>query len=332
MKYSIVVPVYDVEHYLNQCLDSVLLQDCGDFELIVVDDGSTDRSPEICDAYARADGRVRVIHQENRGVSAARNAGIRAAGGDFLLLLDSDDFWTEPSMLTELTALLDKTDADVILFRVRAWFEPDDTYRIKTDPFDYSVLDRFNHNAALHYIFSQKQFPVGVYAVCVRRNLLTEHRIEFVEGVKSEDYDWLLSVLRDSGRIYATDRVYCTYRMGRETQATHNVDLPHLSNLLQTVSKWADAPGIRDETIRKDVRNYAAYLYSTALVVAGGIKKRQRRQAAALLKQSRSALRGAEWPELRLIRLAVSVLGIRLTSFTLHWMYALKFKLALRRP
>lgn len=331
MLFSVVVPIYCVESNLKQCVDSILKQTARNFELILVDDGSPDGSPDICDAYAKADARVRVIHQENRGVSAARNVGIHAAAGDYILLLDSDDFWIEKDMLTELEALLKKTDVDTLLFRVKAWYEPEDTIRIKNAPFDYSVLDRFDRNATLHYIFSHRQFPVGVYAVCVRRSLLTERGIDFIEGVKSEDYDWLLSVLLNSGRIYATDRVYYTYRMGRLASATHNIDLRHLQDLLTTVSKWATAPGISDETVRKDVRNYAAYLYATALVVSGGFEKRQRRQTTALLKRYRSALDGAAWKELKLIRFSAAVFGIRVTAAVLQRLYRLKLKREMKK-
>lgn len=331
MYFSIVVPVYSVEPYLRKCVDSILNQTAQEYELVLVDDGSPDGSPAICDAYAKADARVRVIHQENKGVSAARNAGIHAATGDYVLLLDSDDFWIEKDMLTELAELLKKTEADTLLFRVKAWSESEDTVRIKNAPFDYSVLDRFEQNATLHYIFSQRQFPVGVYAVCIRRSLLTGHRIDFIEGVKSEDYDWLLSVLLSSSRIYASDRVYYTYRMGRPASATHNIDLKHLKDLLATVSKWERAPGVMDETVKQDVRNYAAYLYSTALVISGGFAKELRGQAVSQLKQYRSALDGVQWRELKLIRVSALVFGLRFTAVVLQKLYQRKLKREMKK-
>ena len=91
-----IVPVYNVLPYLGQALDSVVAQTYRDLEVIVVDDGSTDGSGELCDEYARWDGRLTVIHQENRGLSAARNVGIDRTTGDWILFLDSDD-WMEPN-------------------------------------------------------------------------------------------------------------------------------------------------------------------------------------------------------------------------------------------
>ena len=88
---SIIIPVYNVETYLRQCLDSVLAQTLKDIEVIVVDDGSTDNSPAICDEYAARDTRVKVIHQSNAGRSAARNAALRIARGEYIGFVDSDD-------------------------------------------------------------------------------------------------------------------------------------------------------------------------------------------------------------------------------------------------
>ena len=88
---SVIVPVYNAENTLRACVDSVLAQTAADFELILIDDGSRDASGLICDAYAEQDERIRVIHQKNAGVSAARNAGMDQARGEYVLVVDSDD-------------------------------------------------------------------------------------------------------------------------------------------------------------------------------------------------------------------------------------------------
>ena len=89
---SVIIPVYNTENYLHRCIDSVLNSACDDFEIILVNDGSTDNSPAICEEYARRDGRIRVIHQENCGVSSARNKGLDHCRGEWIVFVDSDDF------------------------------------------------------------------------------------------------------------------------------------------------------------------------------------------------------------------------------------------------
>ena len=89
---SIIIPAYNVEDYLPRCLDSILLQSYSDFEILIIDDGSTDKTPKICDEYARQDGRIRVIHKENAGVASARNAGLEMFAGDYVMFVDADDW------------------------------------------------------------------------------------------------------------------------------------------------------------------------------------------------------------------------------------------------
>lgn len=94
-KVSVIVPVYNVEPYLRQCLDSIVSQTLKDIEIILIDDGSTDGSGEICDEYKREDHRIRVIHKVNEGLSAARNDGIDASTAPYIMFVDGDD-WVEP--------------------------------------------------------------------------------------------------------------------------------------------------------------------------------------------------------------------------------------------
>lgn len=98
---SIIVPIYNVEKYLRRCIDSILVQTYTDFELILVDDGSPDGCPAICDEYAQTDGRIRVIHRENGGLSAARNSGLDTTKGEYVTFVDSDD-WVHPEYLEYL--------------------------------------------------------------------------------------------------------------------------------------------------------------------------------------------------------------------------------------
>lgn len=110
---SVIIPVYNVAEYLPECLDSILSQDHLNLEVILIDDGSKDHSGSLCDAYAAADNRVKVIHQQNAGAAAAKNAGLRVATGEFLSFVDSDDY-LEPNVYGYMIAALKETGADAI--------------------------------------------------------------------------------------------------------------------------------------------------------------------------------------------------------------------------
>lgn len=111
---SIIVPVYNIESYLPKCVDSILVQTYKDFEVILVDDGSTDTSGQICDEYAAKDRRIKVIHKKNGGLTSARNAGIRGASGEWIMHVDGDD-WIEHRMLEMMTDFADANRADIVI-------------------------------------------------------------------------------------------------------------------------------------------------------------------------------------------------------------------------
>ena len=121
---SIIVPVYQVEKYIRQCIDSILAQTFTDFELILVDDGSKDNSGKICDEYAEKDKRIRVIHKENGGLSDARNKGLDNAAGKYFMFVDGDDY-IAPNMAECLHNSILKADADIAACNYRYIFESD---------------------------------------------------------------------------------------------------------------------------------------------------------------------------------------------------------------
>lgn len=110
---SVIIPVYNVEKYLSQCLESVIHQTYQDLEIIVIDDGSTDNGPRICDEYAERDKRIKVIHQKNGGAASARNAGLRVATGEYLAFVDSDDY-LEANAYETLLDIMQRTGADIV--------------------------------------------------------------------------------------------------------------------------------------------------------------------------------------------------------------------------
>lgn len=120
-RFSIVVPVYNVEQYLERCIKSILDQTYSDFELLLVDDGSTDKSAEICDNYALTDGRVIVIHKDNGGVSTARNAGIEKARGEYITFCDGDDYY-KPNLLATVASYLSDDSLDLLCYNYESLY------------------------------------------------------------------------------------------------------------------------------------------------------------------------------------------------------------------
>ena len=179
---SVIVPVYNVEKYLRRCVDSILNQTCPDFELLLVDDGSPDGCPQICDEYAVLDPRVRVIHKANGGLISARNEGIRAARGDYVCILDGDDRALE-GMLQFIHDTVAKSPErpDMVLFAARCVW-PDHTEEIRNEvPEGYYDRERLEKEVFPYLLTDSRNGIQGgviqahTWDKAFRRELLAEH-------------------------------------------------------------------------------------------------------------------------------------------------------------
>ncbi|MEG0087047.1 MAG: glycosyltransferase, partial [Niameybacter sp.] len=138
---SIIVPVYNVEKYLPKCIESILAQSFTDFEVILIDDGATDKSGEICEEYANKDTRIKIIHKENGGLSSARNAGIELSNGNYIGFVDSDDF-IHPQMYEILLREARSSNSDVVICRYKCWNEGEEQGQIiQQDINQYEIKD-----------------------------------------------------------------------------------------------------------------------------------------------------------------------------------------------
>lgn len=163
--FSIIIPVYNVEKYLNKCVDSVLNQTFTDFEVILVDDGSPDNCPAICDSYAEKDKRVRVIHKQNGGLICARKSGLEAARGDYIGFVDSDD-WIEENMYELFADMIKKYSPDMVLSDF--YFDSGKEIINSEQLFEQEFYDKKSLNEKLYpvMLFSGIYFKFGVNPCC----------------------------------------------------------------------------------------------------------------------------------------------------------------------
>ena len=213
LKLSIIVPVYLVEAYLRKCVDSLLAQDLSvdDYEIILVDDGSPDGCPAICDEYALLHRNIRVIHQQNRGLSGARNAGIAAASGRYIQFVDSDDY-LDPNVLDSLVSKMDSGRLDVLRFDYR---NVNDNYEVIDPNKTPKTYVDYSEDICDGQTFLTERLGFGCYACqfIIRRELLTDCR--FKEGIYFEDSEWTPRMLLKAERVASTPVVVYNYLMRR---------------------------------------------------------------------------------------------------------------------
>lgn len=183
---SVIIPVYNVEQYLRQCVDSVLAQTYTNYEILLVDDGSTDNSGEICDEYSRKDSRIKVIHQKNAGLSEARNRGFNPANGEYVYFLDSDD-WIKAETLYALAQKAYQDNADIVFFDSMSFEDSEKGYQI---PQRYIRKCEYSTNKGLTVfdkMQTHKEFHSAVPLLFFRKTFLVESGIRFYPGILYED-------------------------------------------------------------------------------------------------------------------------------------------------
>ena len=227
MLISVIIPVYNVEKYLRTCIDSVLAQDFNDYEIILIDDGSPDNSGAICDEYAEKYNFISVIHQENKGQGGARNTGIDAARGDYILFLDSDDFIL-PNAFSYLSNLMAGKDLDIVCFGRKIVLEngETDSYYYPLDS-EEKILN--SREYLLHFI--NDSFTTNKF---FRTSLFKDNKIYFPDRRWYEELATVPKVILQSEKILITHQVFYGYLI-RQDSIMHNNNIERNADMLVCV-------------------------------------------------------------------------------------------------
>lgn len=240
---SIIIPVYNVERYLPICLNSVESQTCQALEIILVDDGSTDKSGAICDEYQRKDRRIRVIHKGNGGVSSARNYGIEAATGEYICFADADDI-LEKDYVEYLLNLLECAEADI---SVTTSFFTTFGGRQNKQEIRRTVIGEDAAKQILYY-----HIPIGCYCKMFRRSFLNDHSVRFMEDVYiGEGFNFNVQAFMAAGKVAIGNRkVYC-YRRDNEASAMTCFKYPKAEMALRAINIIRQHLAVSNEGLMK---------------------------------------------------------------------------------
>lgn len=220
MKFSVIIPVYNVKNYLSKCVNSVLNQTYNDFEIILIDDESTDGSSELCDKYDKEYTRVHIFHKKNQGVAAARNLGIEHASGDYILFVDSDD-WIDSKTLEHLENRLEKKRYDVIIFSYAKEYGDNSyiKYVIDDNQFAEDELSKVVYRRLFGLTNSELNHPESLEYMCTcwgkayRKECLQNCKFENIEQIGSfEDGLFNMDVLNEKTTVDYINKPLYHYR------------------------------------------------------------------------------------------------------------------------
>lgn len=328
MKYilfSIIVPVYNVEDYLIECVESVLKQKFMSCEIILVDDGSTDSSGDICDKLANQYNEIRVIHQQNAGLSAARNTGIKNSKGEYLVFLDSDDLLYENSLHNLAIAIRKQSQPDFIVSRRCTFHNGPMTVCQYTFTDDITSLK----DACGIYEMLQK-FPdcwLGVWIFSVKRQYCLEKGLFFFDGLLHEDEEWVPRLFFNTDKIgFNNEILYCN-RVEREGSITATLNIKRefdklrIINLLHTEFQKSKYPDEVRDTVRRRMQKLLFGIICDARLY------KDNKEYGTLLQrifEQRKYMKTAQRPIYKLTYQSIAIFGIDITCRFLALINSLK--------
>ena len=250
---SVIIPVYNVEKYLRQCIDSIINQSYENLEILIIDDGSTDDSGRICDIYAERDNRIKVHHIENRGLSAARNYGLNHATGEYISFIDSDD-WFELDAIKTVIGIAENSGADIVCFKhITEYNGSRKVLRItKQKNHNTNSYNVFNGESIMEEYCTGTSIGFGAWSKIYRKSIIDE--VRFPEGRNFEDVATIYKVVLKAKRIACIENRLTHYR-ARKTSITRSHDLKNISDYWWACYNcYEDLKQISDEYGRSQIK------------------------------------------------------------------------------
>lgn len=285
IRLSYIVPAYNMEKYLNDCVKSIIKQKVLNTEIILVDDGSTDNTSEICDKYAAEYGFIHVIHKENGGISSARNAGLKKARGEYVCFVDSDDFFKQ-AFAQNFLEICETEKLDII----RGWYGIYDEERGVFVDHQYPNISFSNKTLSgkefLVHTITEKANEVVPWLGFFRREYLLEHNLQFPEGIAyEEDQLFFLEALLcdDNCRVYQSDIEFYAYRK-RAGSATKSPKLKQVQDIIYVVEKETELISSFHLTgkVREAAYKYICSSFYQLTSIYGRLEKKYAERAAKL--------------------------------------------------
>ena len=313
MLVSVIVPVYNIEKYISPCIDSILMQDYQQLEIILVDDGSTDKSGEICDEYATRDNRIKVYHIENSGLSGARNYGTEQATGEFIYYLDGDDCFTEGAVSSSVAKV--QGNVDVVLAKY-ATYDTDSGEQVP-ESFDFKdehVAGKSGEEGFACLLNNIERPIWSAWRPLFRRSLMIDNGIRFRDRLLSEDIDIMPHIYRHAREIAVNNRVNTLYRVNRTGSIMTTISAKRYTDIYDIIGRWLAffesdsecSDYFRDAMISQMHKLYFSYLRKLRF-----LKKEDRKEVLAAAKPLAYLLDSPHtWPTYRKLYKTLGFYGL----------------------
>ena len=316
MKISFIVPVYKVEKFLRQCVESVVFQSYKEKEIILVDDGSPDNSPELCDKLASEYDCVAVIHKENGGLSDARNVGLKVASGDYVVFIDGDDFWRSTDALDILVSKVkENPNLDFVGFNCSYYYQDSNRFSSWVE-YDEELSNSVNGNIALKKLIASGTVPMSACLKLIKRETLTNHNITFKKGQIHEDIPWFINLIEKSNNcIFVNEYIYA-YRQNVAGSITNSINENAFNCLLDIIKTELNKLDDRSFSIdtKCSIKSFLAYELSILIMEVHLLPEAHREKARKEVKSLCGLFNYTQNPKTRLVSKMYKMFGFSITE------------------
>ena len=320
IKFSIIIPVYNVENYLRQCVDSILESKYIDIEILLINDGSTDSSPQICEEYSKKDNRVKVLHQQNSGQSSARNLGIKEAAGDYIMFLDSDDYIIS-DIFSLVHSKLTNKKIDLVLYDYR--YENCITHAVYKSGLRYDDIkdEKYTGEKLLNQLLTKSPlFDWYPWQFLIRREFMINNNLIFEEGLLYEDIELVPQIIAKANSVILMNVPVINYRINRNGATTQVIKLKPELDRLDIASKkieWVNTDINMPELREKLSSNFGA-MFFTSLIKYFYVDKEDRKILRKKIKMESNIGRYVKLKKYKVIYGFYKIFGVTITARILY--------------
>ena len=307
--FSVIVPIYKVEAYLERCINSILSQTFKNFELILVDDGSPDTCPKLCDRLSKSDRRSSVIHKKNGGLSSARNAGIAKASGDYLIFVDSDDEIKNTDAFENIANRINKFQEDVIQYVCEDYYLDKKFSIVSRGNFNLNIFNQGSKELTISYLSDHKMIPSAAWNICVKKKIVDTYNILFPLNVVGEDYVWILKVLYYCKSIGAVNNAVYRYYRGVPGSITTHIKVSGLWGMNLAFDFWRSKS---DWPI--GIVNHMSYVYLILLNAYALLSKENKQNVYEMVKNNQIVLKKASCFKYKVLYVFCQLFGFEILA------------------
>lgn len=304
---SIIVPIYNVQQYLEECLNSIISQQFEAYEVLLIDDGSTDNSASICKKYTSQDYRFKYYYKQNGGLSDARNFGMERANGKYIMFVDSDDY-IEKHALNRIAEKIDNYQLDIIticMLRVL----PDGEFIVNDSMLERNEKELDTYTKQIQWLVEKSENSWSAVRYIIKRSLVQMHNLSFQKGILHEDLDWSAKIFMLAKNMgFIVEPLYY-YRIGRTGSITTVIKAKRITDILDTVKRFCLRENsnselsllIHRELVNSAFRSMQDYPY---------VKKEEKQNVKAAFAKNREYLNGSNKKSVKILLKISDIFGI----------------------